>query len=198
MLDSPAAARFVTEPASSRFHQAFMGAPRFPAEAARELGVSVGAVLYRIEQMLALDLIRLVRTVPRSGRPMRAYRTTSDDLFAPLDLTAASSLGALFRESRLPSEDDLRRAIEQAWLRVSHEQHWGTHIYLSGGSANRDFVPLTLAEGDTFWDATLADRSPAVWDQIATVRLSRARAKRLQRDLAALLSEYPSDERGSE
>jgi hypothetical protein len=192
ILDSPDAARFITDPASFRFLQPFMARARFPSEVALELGVSIGAVSYRVNQMVSLGLIELVEIVARAGRPMRSYQAVSNNLFAPMDLTPATSLGALMREGRLPGEDTLRAALEQAWLRVSREHRWGTHAYLSGpdGGINRDFVPIGLASDGTFWEATLADDSPAVWDQIAALNLSRDDAKSLQRELAGLVERY--------
>jgi hypothetical protein len=192
VLTTAAAATFVTLPASSRYFTPFLARERSASQVARELGVDIGSVTYRIRQMLALDLIGLTRRTARAGRAIQYYRSSADAVFAPLDLTPIATVRELFQRSRVDSQNNLEASGERAWLRVGGNQRWGTHLYRDNpeGPPNRDFVPQGLTTSSAFWSAVLASSGPAVWDQHAFVTLTRARAKELQHELAALVDRY--------
>lgn len=197
-LDTAEAATFVTLAGSSRYFAPFLARETSPGAVATELGVDVGSVTYRIRQMLRLGLIRQTRVQRRAGRPIRFYRSTADRVFAPLELTPVSSVRELFRRGLADLDDDLENAVERAWLDVGRHRRWGTHLYrpTPDEGVNRDFVPVTMTGVTDFWEAALAERSPAVWDQHSTLLLTRADAKRLQRELAEVVGRYggaPSD-----
>jgi hypothetical protein len=182
---------FVTSPASARYFAAFLGRERSASQVARELEVDVGSVLYRIKRMCAYGLIRCTRLEPRAGRPIRYYRSVADAVFAPLELTSLSSVAELIRFGRRDSAQELDRALENAWLRLGSDQHWGTHIYRHpGGDVNRDFVPRRLLGQEQFWSAVLAANAPAVWDQYTVLHLTKETAKALQRRLSKIAGEY--------
>ena len=197
-LTSTQAATFVTSPVSSRFFLPFLGRERTVASVARELGVSVGAVTYRVRQMVDLGLLVRTRVQTRPGRPIRHYRSVADAVFAPLALTPLDSVRQLFSRGRFPTLEKLEASIEQAWLQIGRDHDWGTHLYRPDpkSSVNRDFVPASLASSDAFWDATLHDDAPAVWDQYAEVRLTHRQAKAFQRELAELLSKHTHSPKG--
>lgn len=192
VLATPAAATFVTLPASSRYFTPFLARERSASQVAAELGVDIGSVTYRIRQMLALDLIRPTRRTPRAGRAIQYYRSTADAVFAPLDLTPIATVRELFHRSRIDNHENLETSGERAWLRLGGNQRWGTHLYRDNPESptNRDFVPQGLTTKSAFWSAVLADSGPAVWDQHAFLTLTRARAKALQHELAELVDRY--------
>ncbi|MEW1956677.1 hypothetical protein [Kineococcus sp. NPDC059986] len=200
---SEVAARFLSTPGSLRYFAPFLARETTAGQVARDLGVDIGSVTYRIRRMLDLDLLAHTRTTPRAGRPVRHYRSVADAVFVPLVLTTAESLAEVFRSSRADAADDLAAAAQHAWLQLGAEAGWGTHLYRTrGGAVNRDFVPRGLLDSDGFWPQVLADRSPAVWDQYAELHLDRTRAKALQRELADLVRRYAEpvpgqDESGS-
>lgn len=191
-LDDPRAATFVTMPASSRYFLPFLARERAAADVARELEVDIGSVSYRVGQMLALGLVRVTRRQQRAGRAITYYRSTSDSVFAPLELTPIGTVRELFRRSRIDSHQALDASVEKAWLRVGRDQGWGTLLYRpdSSNTVNRDFVPRNLLDNNNFWQAVLSDAAPAVWDQHATLRLSPGSAKDFQRELAGLVRRY--------
>jgi hypothetical protein len=179
-------------PASSRYFTPFLARERSASQVARELGVDIGSVTYRIRQMLALDLIGPTRRVPRAGRAIQYYRSRAEAVFAPLDLTPISTVRELFHRSRIDDHESLEASGERAWLRIGGSQRWGTHLYRDApqGPTNRDFVPQGLTTQSSFWLAVLADSGPAVWDQHAFLTLTSARAKALQHELARLVDRY--------
>ncbi|MGI8415372.1 MAG: hypothetical protein ACR2P2_04040 [Nakamurella sp.] len=192
LLEDPQAATFVTMPASSRYFLPFLARERAAADVARELEVDIGSVSYRVRQMLALGLLRVTRRQQRAGRAITYYRSTSDSVFAPLELTPVGTVRELFRRSRIDSHQALDASVEKAWLRVGRDQGWGTILYRpnAGNAVNRDFVPRNLLDTNNFWQAVLSDAAPAVWDQHATLRLSPGSAKDFQRELAGLVHRY--------
>jgi hypothetical protein len=191
-LTSAKAATFVTSPASSRFLTPFLGREQTVAAVAAELGVSIGAVTYRVRQMVDLGLLTCTHVQERSGRPIRHYRTVADELFAPLHLTPLDSIRELFSHSRSDIRDALNAGVEQASLHIGRDQDWGTRLYRRhpAGNVNRDFVPASLATGSAFWDAVLDPKAPAVWDQFAALDLTHAQAKQFQQELAELVKRH--------
>lgn len=182
----------MTLPASSRFLVPLLGRERSASEVAAEVGVSVGAVGYRLRQMCSLGLIAQTRRQRRHGRPIVYYRAVADRVFAPLDLAPIDSLRDLFRQGLADLADRIEAAVEQGRLRVGESPEWGTLLYRSspGGPVNRDFVPAALTGEEAFWDAALHDESPAIWSQHATLDLAPQVAKQLQRELAGIVTRY--------
>lgn len=192
VLDTRDAATFVTMPSSSRFLIPLLGRECTAAQLAGQTGVSIGAASYRLRQMLHLGLIEQTRRQARAGRPIAHYRAVSNRFFAPLCLTPVDSLRDLFRQGLADISGDVEASIEEGWLGVGRSPDWGTLLYRHrpGDAVNRDFVPLSLADGERFWDAALADNAPAVWSQHASLDLPPELAKRLQRELAGIVTRY--------
>ena len=196
VLESAEAATFVTLPASGRYFTAFLARDRAPAEVARELGVDIGSVTYRVKQMLRLGLIRPTQKVARRGRAIQYYRSVADSVFAPMELTPVSTVRELFHASRSDSRRTLDQSVERAWLAIGSHQGWGSHLYRPDADreVNRDFIPRHLLNGGMFWETVVSDAAPPVWDQHAWLRLTRDQAKELQRELATIVSRYANQE----
>lgn len=102
------------------------------------------------------------------------------------------------RDSRSDSRRALDESIERAWLAMGSRQGWGSHLYRPSANdeTNKDFVPRHLLDGGAFWEAALSNATPAVWDQHATLRLTRDQAKELQRELATIVNKYANQNQG--
>lgn len=187
------AARFIADPHASRFLEPFMGGERTASAVAAELGVQVSSVLYRTQQMLELGLLRVARTEPRRGRPVKYYRAVADSFFVPFELTDAETLGALGSSSAL----ELRQLLE-ASLGAAHEAlgrtFGGVGVRLVRDQEGRIDRTLTReaasAEAASFLELTLDSRAPALWDQHCTLDLTEAEAKALQRELSEVFGRY--------
>lgn len=192
VLESPPAATFLTMPTSSRYLAPLLGRERTASDLSTELGVSLGAVGYRLRQMLRLGLVERTRFEARQGRAIAHYRATAMRFFAPLALTPIDSLRDLFRHGLADIYQDVEASIEEGWLTVGRSHNWGTLLYRRGpdGPVNRDFVPLTLTRGASFWEAALAPGAPAVWSQHAALDLPDDLAKELQHELATIVDRY--------
>lgn len=198
VLTTREAATFVTLPTSSRFLTPLLGRECTASELANHVAVSIGAASYRLRQMLNLGLIEQTRRQVRAGRSIAHYRAISDRFFAPLDLTPIDSLRDLFREGLADISAAVETSIEKGWLTIGRSPQWGTLLYrpTSQDAVNRDFVPLSLTQGQSFWEATLADDAPAVWSQHATLDLPLDLAKQLQHELATIVAHYADQAEG--
>lgn len=198
VLTSHDAATFVTMPSSSRFLGPLLGRECTAGELATQVEVSIAAAGYRLRQMIRLGLITQTRLQTRAGRPIAHYRAVADRIFAPLDLTPIDSLRDLFRQGLADIADDVEASIEEGWLNVGQSSQWGTLLYRAthSGSVNRDFTPLALTQSSTFWQTALADHAPAVWSQHATIDLPIDLAKKLQHELAAIVTRYTAEVEG--
>ncbi|WP_157683807.1 winged helix-turn-helix domain-containing protein [Microlunatus soli] len=178
-------------PTSSRFLIPLLGRELAVSELANQVSVSIGAAAYRIRQMVQLGLVEQTRLQHRAGRPVAFYRAVADRFFAPLDLTPVDSLRDLFRQGLADISADVEASLEEGWLSVGRSQQWGTLLYRRpSGSVNRDFVPRSLTDGDSFWTQALSEQAPAVWTQHATLELPSDLAKQLQHELASIVTRY--------
>ena len=73
VLTDPKAARVILG-AERRLLEPFMGRERSVSAAARELGVAVDALSYRVRRFVKLGLLTLVCEEPRGGRAIKVYR----------------------------------------------------------------------------------------------------------------------------
>ena len=191
VLEHPKAAEFVANPTSNRYLAPFLGRERSPAEVARELGVDLGSVMYRIRQMLNLGLLEQTRTQARSGREVKFYRSSANGFFAPLRLTQAANFEELRHQGGRDSQAQLEKSLYLAWQSLNAEAEWGIHLYHTlEGEINRDFVPLERRGETSFWNWILTEEVTPLWDQYFYLSLPRARAKALQRELAKVLERY--------
>ncbi len=199
VLEDPRAAEFVVNPASNRYLAPFLGRERSPVEVARELGVDVGSVTYRVRQMLELSLVEKSRLEPRSGRPIQFYRSSATGFFAPLRLTQAANFEELRQQAGRDSQALLEKSLYAAWQALKAEAEWGVHLYRTPeGEINRDFVPLEGAQESSFWDWILTEQATPLWDQYFYLNLPREKAKDLQLELAGVLERYAAHQDESE
>ncbi|MBB6099923.1 hypothetical protein HNR42_003383 [Deinobacterium chartae] len=129
-MHSPQVAAFLLNPHSRRYLTAFLGRARSASEVAAELGVGVSALTYRIAQMRRLGLLRIERSEPRRGRPVRYYRAASAHYFVPYaaqgDVRALSSR----QQSEVLWQDRLLRGLEGAQQAFARQA--GLHLYWDG------------------------------------------------------------------
>ncbi|GHF50490.1 hypothetical protein GCM10017781_28770 [Deinococcus metalli] len=93
-MHTEAQASLLARPDSRRYLEPFIGRERTAAEGARELGVSVERLLYRVRQLRAAGLLLQTGTRRRAGRPERLYRAVADAFIVPFALTPFADLEA--------------------------------------------------------------------------------------------------------
>lgn len=184
-INDPHAAAVVADPAQLRFLSPFIGRARRAAEVARELGVPLTTLLYRIRKLKALGLLQLVGVQRRAGSPLSYYRAVADTLFVPFEATTAETLQALLKGWEEPwlsmFHRGYARALEEA------RPNWGVRVWRDDAGEVR---VTPAASPEQAWDATPA-ALPAVLDELLPdLRLNREDAKALQRDLVDLINRY--------
>ena len=185
-VSSTAAARILLRPEERRFLEPFLGRELSAGQAARELGLPVEQLAYRVRALTAKGLLQVTRTVPRKGRAVTMYRAPTE-IRAPLDLLPYEDVRGFFslvdsglREIFLAS---IARLADRAGLR-----DWVVRLY----RADDGGIRLDLAPAGGAWDpsALLTEAAPAVAFNWVPLALDDQQAKQLQHELIALIARY--------
>lgn len=190
-VTSTAAALVLTRADRRRFLEPFVGRELSPAEAARELGVAVEDMAYRVRALRAAGLLVPTRTESRAGRPVTHYRAATE-IRASVALLPRADTRALLDTvdagGRTAFLDALAAGADRWGLR-----DWTVRLQRTPGGIRLDLVPDR--EG---WapDTLLGEGAPAVLLHWAPLALSAQRAKELQRELTAVLERYTGEPGG--
>jgi hypothetical protein len=186
VVASVAAARVLLRPEERRWLEPFLGRRLTAGQAARELGVPVEKMAYRVQALSRQGLLAAAGSVPRKGRAMTLY-TAPAELRAPLDLLPYEDVRGFFElvDSGLRGVylSGLARLADRSGLR-----DWVVRLHRGpDGPVRLDLAP---AGGD--WDPAVltADRVPAVVFNWVPLALDARQAKELQRELLALIGRY--------
>jgi hypothetical protein len=99
-ITDPEVAQFMLNGEQQRLIHPFMGRETTLTTAARELDVSVGALLYRVNKWISQGLVFVTRSERRAGRPVKLYRSTADRFFVPVLMTETGQLLDVLRDTR--------------------------------------------------------------------------------------------------
>lgn len=86
-VTDPEQARLLTDPRAKRYLRPFVARTLSLSEAAAEAGCALNAMHYRVGRFLAAGLIEVVGERPRSGRPVKLYRSSADAFDIALEAT---------------------------------------------------------------------------------------------------------------
>lgn len=183
------AARVLTDLEAVRRLEPFMKRDITLSEAAKDLKVKLPSLLYHVNKFLALGLIEVVREIPRKGRAIRVYRSTSEQFFVPFHLTPSETLGRMLFDLSAAGEARFHR--ETARALQTNTPIWG--LYLTCGHDDR--MEIVLAPSDrgytqNYSDAFFGPSTPAVFSGDGEVRLDFRTAKAFQKDLVDLFKRY--------
>jgi hypothetical protein len=185
-VTTAAAARVLVRPQERRFLEPFVGRELAPAQAARELGVPVEQMAYRVRALRDKGLLAATRTAARAGRPVTYYRAAAQ-IEAPVVLLAEADTRAVFElldaGGRAAFLDALAAGADLSGLR-----DWAVRLHRPTG---RD-VRLDVVPGRPDWsgEVLLDPAAPAVLFHWVPLRLSREQAKQLQHELAAVVQRW--------
>lgn len=182
-------ADLLTNPATLRQLEPFLGRATSVSAAARETGQKPNTVLSRVRRLLAAGVLVEHGVKPRRGRPIKLYRCVADTFFIPFEATSAESLETGLAEREAYWEKLLRESVVRA--RRERIGVWGTRIYRDARGRLQIQTALTPDHNYTTLDAD----GPAVlsaWRD--RVYLDFDDAKELQRELFTLLLRYQRKE----
>ncbi len=185
-VTSTAAARILLRPEERRFLEPFLGRELSAGQAARELGLPVEQLAYRVHALTAKGLLEPTRTVPRKGRAVTLYQAPGR-IQASLDLLPYEDVRGFFHLVDSGLRDlflaSLARLADRAGLR-----DWVVRLYRDDDGGIR----LDLAPAGGAWDPAvlLSDTAPAVVFNWVPLALDHQQAKRLQREMVDLIARY--------
>lgn len=170
-------ARLLSDTAALRHLEPFIGRTRGAAEAARETGVSVERMLYRVRQFRAAGLLTEVGQERRTGRPIRLYRAPAG-FRVPFHLTPFADQEAQIARHGRPFD----RLRARAGARRLAELELGTRLLYrdQGGEVHSEVL---LPEGQTRDELR---RHTIGGDYMGVLWLDEAAARRVQAQLDAL------------
>lgn len=183
-LNNSLAARILADPDVAVFLKPFMCEPNTIKAAAEEFKQPIQAMHYRVLQMLQAGLLEVVGVEARQGRPIKHYQATATAFRIPLDLVPHSLLESL--TEHLSWKSQLERGLQKALGGSEYESQMV--VYLNGDGLLIWGSSLDDYEGDP---KTLKPQYPAtlnLWT--GGLRLDRADAKALQRELWELYERY--------
>jgi hypothetical protein len=197
-LTNPRAADFLLNPTSQRFLDPFLDQENTAARAAQQLGLDIKSVLYRIHQMLELEIVIISRVEPRKGRAIKHYQSKYPSFFVPFGLSTVETIEQLSSDFTEQFQSMFNPNYAKNLEDMATHHDLGVHIWRSPASGgrgwSRDLVPYseilsgTSHQAPTDW--VLRPEYAAIWNQHAVLTLEPAIAKALQRDLAALWQTY--------
>jgi hypothetical protein len=186
VLDAPAAAAVLVDPAERRFLDPFLGEELSISAAARILGESVERTAYRVRSFAAKGLLSAVREEPRKGRPIVIY-TAPPEIRAPLALLPAVDIQHLFDVL----DEGGRSAFLSSLSRLATQTgmlEWTIRVYRApDGSTRLDMVSPATEDAA----ALVSPNAPSVVFNWVPVRMDDATAKTFQRELLDLVQRLP-------
>lgn len=199
VVTRPDAARVLLDPDACALLAPFVGREVTLSEAARDAGVPLNTLKYRLRQFERLGLVERTRQLKRRGRPVQAYRAAAS-MFVPFSVTPLQGAAYLYDVLFAGMHGPLLHSVGAAWDAAAGERELGVHIYRGQhGRVTKDIVPQPRPDdvGSFFEDLLLDDR-PAVWNTGNVVHLTRAEAKAFQRDLVDLVGRYTRGQQDQE
>lgn len=183
-LCNPLAARILADPDVAIFLKPFMREPTTVKAAAEEFKLPLQTMHYRVLQMLQAGLLQVVKVEARQGRAIKHYRATATAFQVPLDLIPHSLLENLTEHVSWKSR--LERGLQKALGESNYKSQMVVYLDEDGlliwGSSQDDY------RGDP---QILGPGYPAVLNLwTGGLRLDRADAKALQRELWELYERY--------
>ena len=124
-VTSPRAIKALGNVEQARYLKPFFREALSLTQAAERLGMSVEALYRPVTRLEKLGLLRVVKTEPRGGRPVKYYRTPGSAFFIPASLVGL--------ELGLKNERSWHRLLERSliewWLGgIASSADWGLHV----------------------------------------------------------------------
>lgn len=181
-------AEFLLDHSTQRLLHPFMGKAESVSQAAKALGISISALLYRVQKLQKWEMLTVVSEEQRAGRPIKLYSTTADSFFIPFGATRAETLERYLTETKQYFEKMLTSNIAELMRRENRE--WGIRVYKDEDGS----VCTRMAE---YPDKVVGfkEMEAAVLDfYYPGLRLSRTDAKVFQLELGELVQKYAQKE----
>lgn len=175
----------MSEPRFQAAFRQFLAREASASAAARELGLDLNAMLYRVRLLLEAGLLEVVRYQKRNGRPIKIYRSVHDEYFVPYEATPFADLQ---ERLWLQSEPELRQRVAIQARRLQASGASGQRLYRD---EHGDAWSVS-AQGQGQLLDWLDPARPAAIDYWTEVQLTEAQGRELQRQLFEALRRFTS------
>jgi hypothetical protein len=185
VVEHPETAKALLDVQTQRFLEPFLGRSCTVTQAALELQVKPNALLYRVNQLLRLELLEVECEERRAGKPIKFYRSSAPAFFVPFALTPAETVEALI----LPLEREWGKRFAQnaAVLMSADSSALGLGIWRaeSGEVIAKPRLPPPAP-----FDHSLFERWPVLSLWSVEVYLEDTDAAHLREEMLILLERY--------
>jgi hypothetical protein len=190
VIEQQKAAQLLVDMAQLKMVLPFMGCEKSISEAARETGLAVDAMTYRVKRLLSLGIVHEARKQPRKGRAVTHYQA-APAFFIPVTVIPHETIEQLLQKTDAVMYRRIARAMVRE-LYTAPTDHWG--VLVERGPDGMPSLGLVPGSGGWRFDQLLAGDAPALLSSWMPLRLNFADAKELQRELFALLGRYADRE----
>ena len=194
VVTDPEAANLLTDPAQLELLEPFFRGDVVLGELAKELGVKLNTLLYRVNKLVDLGLVEVVREEPRRGKPVKIYRAAAGAFFVPFESTTSVSLGGLLGSMTEEGERLFYRELARGLQTFAPS--WGLRVVLN--NQKQLAIVMSTSQGgytEEFTDAFFGPAAPALYLGDGALTLDFATAKRMQRELFELFRRYTNEQK---
>jgi len=169
---------------TQRLIHPFLGKEQSAGGAAKILGMSTSALLYRVNKLLEYGILKVVREEPRAGRASKVYTTTASSFFVPFRVTRAETLEAHLAGVKHYYEQLLTANVAEAMRGL--DEDWGMRVFQDDEGR---IQTLTAVYPDKLLQ--IDQVGPALLDFFyPSLHLDHEDAKALQHELVMLIQKY--------
>ncbi len=184
LVDTLETASVLADPQAMEVLTPFLGRSCTVGQAAKGLGARIDTMMYRVERLLAVGLIR--REEGLSPRSRKVYRAVEDRFVIPFETTRFETLVDLMVRYNAEPHQRFARALVTSMR--GEQGGWMVRIHRDDGGWTVDAAP----QGQLDWQMTamLAQDAPATWYTGQGLHLTREQAKALQQELWTVWQRY--------
>ncbi len=159
-----------------------MGQTWTGAALAKELGVAIGSVHYRLQKLLEHNLIKIHHEEKRAGRAIKHYTANSDAFFVPYALTNFETLYGFWLAILEPKHRAfVANLVKNAERRSTDPQKWGVALgHIDGTGLYLQALPKPPQ----------TTNDPVSWLGEEDLMLSHEQAQAFKLELRALIAKY--------
>jgi hypothetical protein len=149
---------------------------------AKDLGVGIGSVHYRLQKLLEHNLVRVTHEEKRAGRAIKHYTASSDGFFVPYAMTNFETLYAFWLAILEPKHQAfVKNLVKNAERRATDPLKWGVALrHIEGMGLYLQALPKP--------SQTMHD--PVSWLGEEDLMLSHEQAQAFRLELKALIEKY--------
>lgn len=128
IIDNPDVAAFLLGTKTQQSLILFVGQERSVSNAAAELGISMSALLYRVNQLLGYGLLKVVREEARGGRAIKFYTSTATSFFVPFRVAQVDTIDAYLGSVKLYHEKLFTTNVVE--VLQEFDDDWGMNVFI--------------------------------------------------------------------